>query len=125
MSDRHSELYAITLKFLDAFNRNDLDDVMSYFTEDAVYDELHGKINEGRDAIREAFVPQFEGKYGKMEFIEDDTFIDPETGKVMSGWTVHMENDGTPVSLKGLDLLHFEGDKIVRKQTFVKQTKAL
>ena len=125
MSDRHSELYAITLKFLDAFNRNDLDDVMSFFADEAVYEELHGKINDGKDVIREAFVPQFEGKYGKMEFIEDDTFIDADAGKIMSGWDLHMEKDGAPVVLKGLDLLQFEGDKIVRKQTFVKQKNAL
>lgn len=125
MSDRHKELYAITLKFLDAFNRNDLDDVMSFFTDDIVYDELHGKINQGRDAVREAFVPQFEGKFGKMEFIEEDTFIDADAGKVMSGWDLHMEKDGKPVVMKGLDLLHFEGGKIVHKQTFVKSKNAL
>lgn len=125
MSDRHRDLYAITLKFLDAFNRNDLDAVMTFFTDDAVYDELHGKLNEGKAAIREAFVPQFEGKFGTMEFIEDDTFIDADAGKVMSGWDLHMEKDGSPVVLRGLDLLQFEGDKIVRKQTFVKSTKAL
>lgn len=125
MSARHNELYAITLKFLDAFNRNDLDDVMSFFSDDAIYEELHGKINNGKDAIRAAFVPQFEGKFGKMEFIEDDTFIDADVGKIMSGWDLHMEKDGAPVVLKGLDLLYFEGDKIVRKQTFVKQKDAL
>ena len=125
MSARHNELYAITLKFLDAFNRNDLDDVMSFFSDDAIYEELHGKINNGKDAIRAAFVPQFEGKFGKMEFIEDDTFIDADVGKIMSGWDLHMEKDGAPFILKGLDLLHFEGDKIVRKQTFVKQKDPL
>jgi len=125
MSTRHNELYAITLKFLDAFNRNDLDDVMSFFSDDAIYEELHGKINNGKDAIRAAFVPQFEGKFGKMEFIEDDTFIDADVGKIMSGWDLHMEKDGAPFVLKGLDLLYFEGNKIVRKQTFVKQKDAL
>ena len=125
MSERHSELYAITLKFLDAFNRNDLDDVMSFFSDDAVYEELNGKINDGKDTVREAFAPQFEGKFGKMEFIEDDTFIDADAGKIMSGWDLHMEKDGAPVVLKGLDLLYFEGDKIVRKQTFVKRKDPL
>lgn len=125
MADRKDELYATTLRFLDAFNRNDLDDVMSFFTEDAIYDELHGKINEGKEAIRATFVPQFEGRYGKMEFVEDDTFIDSEAGKVMSSWTLHMQIDGKPVTTKGLDLLDFEGNKVSRKQTFVKQNKKL
>lgn len=125
MSDRHSELNAITLKFLDAFNRNDLDDVMSYFTDDVTYEELHGKINEGKSAVREAFEPQFDGKFGKMEFVEDDTFIDPEAGKVMSSWILHMDQGGEQVSLEGLDLLYFRGDKIFRKRTFVKKDDPL
>jgi ketosteroid isomerase-like protein len=125
MTDRHSELYAITLKFLDAFNRNHLDDVMSFFTDDVVYEELHGKINDGKEAVRQAFVPQFEGKFGKMKFIEDDTFIDCDAGKVMSSWTVHLEKDGGPMTMEGLDLLDFEGDKIARKRSFVKQKDPL
>lgn len=31
MSERKDELYALTLDFLDAFNRNDLDAVMAFF----------------------------------------------------------------------------------------------
>ena len=125
MSYRHKELYAITLKFLDAFNRNDLDDVMSYFTDDAVYEELHGNINAGKAAIRAAFEPQFDGKYGRMEFVEDDTFIDPGAGKIMSSWILHMEPEGSATKLEGLDLLYFKGDKIHRKRTFVKQAEPL
>ncbi len=120
MQNRHGELYDITIKFLDAFNRNDLDGVMSFFADDAVYEELHGKVNEGKHAIREAFAPQFEGAFGKMEFIEDDTFIDADVGKIMSSWDLHLDMDGVPSILKGLDLLQFDGDKIVRKKTFVK-----
>ena len=60
MRNRQRELYDLAVEFLDAFNRNDLDGVMSFFTDDAVYEELHGKVNEGKHAIREAFAPQFE-----------------------------------------------------------------
>ena len=125
MSDRHNELYAITLKFLDAFNRNDLDDVMSYFTDDAAYEELDGNISEGKAAIRAAFEPQFDGKYGRMEFVEDDTLIDPRAGKIMSSWILHMQPEGSATKVEGLDLLYFKGDKIYRKRTFVKQAEPL
>ena len=76
MADRRQELYARTREFLDAFNRNDLDAVMAFFSEDAVYDELNGRPNEGKAAVRAAFEPQFEGRFGTMEFVEDDTFVD-------------------------------------------------
>lgn len=46
MSTRRDELHALTLEFLDAFNRNDLDALMAFFTDDAVYDELNGRPNE-------------------------------------------------------------------------------
>ena len=123
MSDRYRELHSLTVAFLDAFNRCDLDGVMSYFTDDAVYEELTGRVNHGREAIRKAFAPQFEGKFGPIQFIEDDTFIDAGSGKIMSSWDMTIERDGVPQIMRGLDLLHFVGDKIVLKQTYVK-TKA-
>ena len=43
MSDRYRELHDLSVAFLDAFNRYDLDAVMSYFTDDAVYEELTGR----------------------------------------------------------------------------------
>ena len=125
MSERKDELYALTLDFLDAFNRNDLDAVMAFFTPDAVYDELNGVRSEGLTAIRSAFAPQFEGKFGTMTFNEDDTFIDAEAGKVMSSWDLHIaKTDGTLI-LRGLDLLQFKGRKVTCKQTYVKAKSAL
>ena len=120
MSDRYRELHALSVDFLDAFNRGDLDAVMAYFSADAVYEELTGRVNQGVAAIRKAFEPQFEGKFGPIQFIEDDTFIDATAGKVMSSWDMTIDKDGEPLVMRGLDLLHFVGDKIVLKQTYVK-----
>ncbi len=125
MSDRKQELYDLTLAFLDAFNRNDLDRVMSFFTAAATYDELDGTRSTGTAAIRAAFEPQFAGKYGAMKFVEDDTFIDAEAGKVMSSWHLHIEKPDGSVVLRGLDLLTFEGRRICLKQTYVKARSAL
>ena len=35
MSDRRAELVELTTRFVDAFNRQDLDDVVGFFSEDA------------------------------------------------------------------------------------------
>jgi ketosteroid isomerase-like protein len=120
MADRQQQLHQLCLEFLDAFNRNDLDAVMAFFSADAIYEELHGKVSRGVEAIRATFAPQFSGKFGTMTFVEDDTFIDAGAGKVMSSWDLHLTMDNGPMVLRGLDLLQFEGDKIVRKQTFCK-----
>ena len=62
------ELVDLTRRFLDAFNREDLDAVMEFFADDGIYDEFNGKRNIGKAAIRAAFVPQFTGAFGTMRF---------------------------------------------------------
>jgi len=125
MSDRRQELYDLTVAFLEAFNRNDLDAVMAFFTDDIIYDQLNGRAAEGRAAVRDAFAPQFAGEHGAMNFVEDETFVDPVSGKVMSSWDLHITRDGATNVLRGLDLLYFEGDRIRLKQTYVKAKSPL
>ena len=112
------QLVELTNRFMEVFNRNDLDAVMSFFADDAVYDEFNGTRNEGKAAIRTAFTPQFTGRFGKMQFIDEDLFIDADTGKVMASWRCTLEVKGQPTSWRGHDLLHFKGDKLVRKLTY-------
>ena len=125
MSDRKSRLIALTTEFTQTFNRHDLDATMAFFTDDAVYEELHGRCNEGKAAIRKAFEGLFSRKFGTMRFDEADTFVDVEAGKVMTSWTLNLVMDGKPVGLQGLDLLHFEGERIVRKLTYCKAKQPL
>ena len=113
-------LHHLTTRFMEAFNRNDLDAVMSFFADDAVYDEFNGKRNEGKAAIRAAFTPQFTGAFGNMQFLDEDLFIDSETGKVMASWRCTLSVKGQPTSWRGLDLLHFRGEKLVQKLTYAK-----
>jgi uncharacterized protein (TIGR02246 family) len=113
-------LLDLTTRFMNAFNRNDLDTVMSFFADDAVYDEFNGKRNEGKAAIRAAFTPQFTGAFGDMKFLDEDLFIDPEVGKVMASWRCTLSVKGQPTAWRGLDLLHFRGEKLVQKLTYAK-----
>jgi uncharacterized protein (TIGR02246 family) len=115
-----AQLLELTNRFMAAFNRNDLDTVMSFFSDDAVYDEFNGKHNEGKAAIRAAFTPQFTGAFGNMQFLDEDLFIDADTGKVMASWRCTLAVKGKPTSWRGLDLLLFKGDKLLRKITYAK-----
>ena len=114
------KLLALTRDFTHAFNRNDLDAVMSYMADDAEYDEFNGRVSRGHADIRAAFTPQFEGRFGRMVFDEEDAFVDAEAGKAMISWTVHLEIDGEPTSWRGLDLLHWRDGQLVRKLTYCK-----
>jgi uncharacterized protein (TIGR02246 family) len=115
-----TKLIDLTRRFTDAFNRNDLDAVMAFFTEHAIYDEFNGKRNRGKPAIRAAFEPQFSGAFGNMEFIEDDIFVDAEAGKAMISWRCTLSVNGKPTSWRGLDLLLFVGECVVSKHTYAK-----
>ena len=114
------QLGDLTSRFMKAFNRNDLDSVMEFFADNAVYDEFNGKSNHGKVAIRAAFTPQFSGVFGKMEFLDEDLFIDADAQKVMASWRCTLSVKGRPTSWRGLDLLHFQGEKLVRKTTYAK-----
>ncbi len=120
MTTERERLAALTATFMEAFNANDLDTVMAFFADAAVYDEFNGTQNTGTAAIRAAFTPQFTGAFGAMKFIDEDVFIDTETGKVMASWLCTLEVKGEPTAWRGLDLLHFQGDKLVRKITYAK-----
>ncbi len=118
------ELRELVLEFTDAFNREDLDGVMAYMAEDALYDEFSGHRAEGAAAIRKAFEPQFAGKFGTMRFREEDLIVDAEAKSAMISWTCTLETPERFGGWRGLDLLFFnEAGKIVRKETYAKTEK--
>ena len=116
----HDELTALVIAFTDAFNRDDLDAVMTYFTPDAAYDQFNGERAVGAAAIRAAFVPQFRGDYGTMRFVTEDLFVDAAAGKAMIRWVCTLERDGLTRGWRGLDLLHFAGRLVREKHTYAK-----
>jgi uncharacterized protein (TIGR02246 family) len=73
-------------KFTDAFNVNDLDRVMTFFSDDAVYEPGDGRTHRGKAEIRAAFEPQFNGAYGALRFDERDMVIDVENHKAAFRW---------------------------------------
>jgi ketosteroid isomerase-like protein len=105
-------------EFVAAFNRRDLDAVMTYFADDAVYDELTGTRHVGKSAVREAFVPQFRGDYGAIVFDEHDLFVDEAAGKALVAWICRLE--GKRGGWRGLDVLCFRDGLVVEKQTYTK-----
>lgn len=120
MSDRYTELKDLTAQFVDAFNRQDLDGVVGFFADDAIYEDSRGNPHTGPDAIREAFAPLLSGK---IRFDDEDYFAETETDKVMTSWTLNLEAGGEPKKMRGLDVIQFRGDKIIRKLAYCKADK--
>jgi ketosteroid isomerase-like protein len=115
-----TELESLTLRFTEAFNRDDLDGVLTFIAEDAIYDEFNGTRNRGKAAIRAAFVPQFRGDYGRIRFDAEDVMVDPEARKTLIRWRCILERDGETREWRGLDVLHFEGGLVTEKHTYAK-----
>lgn len=117
-------------KFTDAFNNNDLDSVMTFFSDDAVYEPGDGKTHKGKVEIRAAFEPQFKNEYGKMRFDDHDQVIDVENRKAAFRWVCrhdisHAKPRGLAMALRkfvtllvvgdrfgwqGVDVFHFDAD---------------
>ena len=115
-----AELRDLVIRFTDAFNRDDLDAVMSYLDDDAIYDEFNGTRSTGRAAIREAFVPQFRGDFGRIRFLTEDLFVDAAAGKALIRWVCSLEKDGKQRAWRGLDILHVRDGRITEKLTYAK-----
>jgi len=117
-------------KFTDAFDVNDLDRVMTFFSDDAVYEPGDGKIHRGKAEIRAAFEPQFNGAFGAMRFDERDMVIDVENRKAAFRWVCRHDmsqakSRGLVMALKqmitrlfvgkrfgwqGVDVFHFDAN---------------
>ncbi len=123
MSELETErerLADLVVRFTDAFNRDDLDGVMAFVADDAVYDEFNGTVNRGRAAIRAAFVPQFRGDYGTLRFHAEDLFVDPVAGKALIRWVCTLQTKRGPAGWRGLDILHVRNGLITEKLTYAK-----
>lgn len=110
-----------TRDFTEAFNKNDLERVVSYFRDDGVYDQFNDERASGLDAIRAAFAPQFDGEFGAMRFDEEDFFVDSEARKTLISWVCSLDTSKGRAGWRGLDILIFdEHGKIISKATYAK-----
>ena len=123
MTDRRQELLTLTDQFVDAFNRMNLDDVVSFFSEDAVYEDSSGGRHVGHKAIRTAFVPLVGGSRGRIRFDGEDVFAEVETGKVLASWRLNLDKDGDVSVIRGVDVLEFQGNKLAKKLAYMKVDK--
>jgi ketosteroid isomerase-like protein len=108
---------------LDAFNRHDLDGIMSYFADDCVFESPRGPAPwgrgfEGKNDVRAGLAARFEG-IPDVHYGNDSHFVSSDRGA--SEWTLTGTTaNGESLEVRGCDLWTFHGDKIVRKDSFWK-----
>ena len=123
MTDRRDQLIQLTNDFVDAFNRMNLDDVVSFFADDGIYEDSTGGRHIGHDAIRAAFEPLVGGSRGSIRFDGEDVFVETDTGKVLASWRLNLDKDGEVSVIRGIDILEFEADKLKKKMAYMKADK--
>lgn len=110
-------------RFAAAWNRHDVDALMSMMTDDCVFDasagpEVVGQRSEGRLAVRAAFAAVFDAFHdahwaGCRHFIAGDRGV--------SEWTfTGTRTDGTRVEVAGCDLFTFRDGRIAVKNSYRK-----
>ena len=106
-----------------AFNRHDLDAIMAFFTDDAVFESPRGpdpwgRRFEGRDAVREGLAARFT-TIPDVHYGEDDHFISGDRGA--SEWTLTgTTTSGERVEVRGCDLWTFRDGLVSRKDSYWK-----
>lgn len=114
--------------FADAWNRHDVDALMSFMTDDCVFDasagpEICGKRSEGREAVRGAFAEVW-ATFPNAHWGNARHFVWGDRG--VSEWTfTGTRQDGTKVETHGCDLFTFRDGKISVKNSYRKNRPPL
>ena len=109
---------------IDAFNRHDLDGIMSHFAEDCVFEAPRGPDRcgcrfVGKAEVRRGLAGRFEG-IPNVRYSDDGHFACGARG--VSEWTITGSTvDGVVVDVRGCDIWTFDSDGLIaRKDSFWK-----
>jgi ketosteroid isomerase-like protein len=114
---------AILDSFANAFNAHDVDLILSYMTDDCVFEasagpNADGERFEGKKSTKKAFEDVFK-TYADAHWSNVKHFISGE--RAVSEWTfTGTKKDGSKVEVTGCDLFTFRGEKIAIKNSYRK-----
>jgi steroid delta-isomerase-like uncharacterized protein len=123
-----ADLLALLDRFADAWNRHDLDALMSMMTDDCVFEAsagplVHGQRSEGREAVRAAYAAVFEA-FPDAHWASARHFI--AGSRAVSEWTfTGTQTDGKRVEVNGCDLFTFRAGRIAIKNSYRKNRPAI
>jgi steroid delta-isomerase-like uncharacterized protein len=109
--------------FADAWNRHDIDALMSFMTDDCVFEssagsEACGTRYAGRDAVRAGFSEVWK-TFPDAHWGSATHFVQGDRG--VSEWVfTGTRNDGARVEVHGCDLFMFRNGKIAVKNSYRK-----
>lgn len=122
-----ADLIALLEGFADAWNRHDLDGLMSMMTDDCVFEasagpQVDGQRSEGKQAVQAAYAAVFEA-FHDAHWASPRHFIAGDRG--VSEWTfTGTHRDGKRVEVAGCDLFTFRDGRIAVKNSYRKNRPA-
>ena len=122
------DLFELLNRFADAWNRHDLDALMSMMTDDCVFQasagpQVDGQRSEGTQAVRAAYADVFE-TFPDAHWAGATHFIAGDRG--VSEWTfTGTRDDGSRVEVTGCDLFTFRDGRIAVKNSYRKNRSAI
>jgi ketosteroid isomerase-like protein len=121
-----NEIKEALTRWNQAWDEHDLDGVMGLFHEDVLFENWTGAKVQGKRALHQAWKPWFENHRG-FRFTGEDLFIDETEQKVLYQWCLDWPSsekgyEGKSERRRGLDIIHFQNGKIIRKNTYSKTT---
>ena len=124
MSNPKAEVTTAVLQdFADAWNRHDADALMSFMSDDCVFEasagpDVCGARYAGRESVRAGFAEVW-ATFPDARWSDARHFVHGDRG--VSEWTfTGTRADGTRVEVHGCDLFTFRGGKIAVKDSFRK-----
>jgi ketosteroid isomerase-like protein len=113
-------------RFGDAWNRHDVDAIMTFMDDDCAFEttagpEPCGKRYAGREPVRQAFARVF-AMFPDARFGDARHFVSGDRG--LSEWRFTGTRDGVKVDVDGCDVFTFRNGKIAVKSSYFKQRTA-
>ena len=115
-------------RFAEAWNRHDLDALMSMMTEDCVFQasagpQIDGQRSEGKPSVRAAYAAVFDA-FPDAHWANARHFVFADRG--VSEWTfTGTRTDGSRVEVTGCDVFTFRDGRIAIKNSFRKNRTAV
>ncbi len=118
-----AQTIATVERFCDAFNRHDIDAVMTAMTSDCVVEGLtpypDGALYEGQAAVKARWEEVFRA-YPDLWYETEEMFAVGD--RCVARWVGHRtDKDGNPEHYRGVDIFRVQGGKVAEKLVYTKR----
>lgn len=108
-------------RFNEAFNKHDLDAIMTHVTTDCIFENTRpapdGSRVEGQEAVRKAWEELF-ARSPQAHFATEEIFSAGD--RCVVRWVYRWVREGKPGHVRGVDIFRVREGKIAEKLSYVK-----